>query len=443
MKKSLLTAAMMLTMAISTQQALAQEASVTTGGETTEYSTLQDAMTAAVNSPAATITLLANVTLPNDENLTFATGDVTLDLNGKTITGYVAELIAINGGKLAITDGSDDKNGTVNNYNSTALKVKAGSLSVNAGTFKGMGMGISSEKGSDVALSGGRYTSSSGPAVSIYGKSALVPGYSYYNTSTGAELNDNYTGGVMSGYTYAHDVTVKKTAPKVTVTVGGETTDCYSFSSALELALDATAPATITLLADVALGYQDGFSFDRGVITLDLNGYGISNYSNYAIKVNGGTLTIVDSSDFQSGSVSNYAEYVVYAASGSLTIHGGSFYGNYGLYVGPDASCTIDNGFFTGFGGGYAVYSEGKSALAPGYAYFDYQSDEQLQDSFAHPIYMSDGSNALEVYVKESTSTGISDISVNASKAVKTIENGLLIITRDGKRYNAAGQLVK
>lgn len=51
-------------------------------------------------------------------------------------------------------------------------------------------------------------------------------------------------------------------------------------------------------------------------------------------------------------------------------------------------------------------------------------------------------SNEIEVKVV-SKSTGINDIKVNDGKVYKTIENGQVIIVKDGARYNTVGQSIK
>ena len=39
--------------------------------------------------------------------------------------------------------------------------------------------------------------------------------------------------------------------------------------------------------------------------------------------------------------------------------------------------------------------------------------------------------------------TGINDINVETSKVVKTIENGQVVIVKDGVKYNVAGVCIK
>lgn len=67
---------------------------------------------------------------------------------------------------------------------------------------------------------------------------------------------------------------------------------------------------------------------------------------------------------------------------------------------------------------------------------------------YVHAVYKYDGKEREDgwsfPYTINQAPTGVNDLNVTVtSKAVKTIENGQLVITKDGKRYNAAGQLMK
>ena len=57
----------------------------------------------------------------------------------------------------------------------------------------------------------------------------------------------------------------------------------------------------------------------------------------------------------------------------------------------------------------------------------------------------ADGSVAaqVDVYVSVDVTTGINDINVNSAKVVKMIENGQVVIVKDGVKYNVAGQAIK
>ena len=75
-----------------------------------EYATLQDAVDAAQNGE--TITMLGDAT----ESIEIAADkNITLDLNGKTLTNAADKHTIENNGTLTINDSSNDKTGTVDN----------------------------------------------------------------------------------------------------------------------------------------------------------------------------------------------------------------------------------------------------------------------------------------------------------------------------------------
>ena len=98
-----------------TISAVAAGVSVTIDGTTSSYETLADALSAlstAENTASVTLLNDATLALTTDENgyITLAGSDVTIDLNGKTLTGTKAEgveancLFFINGGATTIKD---------------------------------------------------------------------------------------------------------------------------------------------------------------------------------------------------------------------------------------------------------------------------------------------------------------------------------------------------
>ena len=118
--------------------------SVTINGETTEYSDIFAAF-ASAEKAVATITLLDNVYLREDEKKPTLPGkielmtnaSITLDLNGHTITHadigytdfYTVPVISMWAGTLTITGG-----GTIHGmYNTAALSVSGGTVTLDDG----------------------------------------------------------------------------------------------------------------------------------------------------------------------------------------------------------------------------------------------------------------------------------------------------------------------
>ena len=113
------------------------------GAYTTYYASFSDAVTAAnAATEPVTVTLLANVTELTSTIMLGNSSKVTLDLNGKTLSGLASTLIQVVSGALVeITDLSTDKGGVIENTN-TSDGPKAisnnGTLTINGVTVKGV-----------------------------------------------------------------------------------------------------------------------------------------------------------------------------------------------------------------------------------------------------------------------------------------------------------------
>lgn len=98
------------------------------------YNTLTAAIAAAGNSD--TVKLLSDVT----ESITVENGkNITLDLNGKTLTNEADKHTITNNGTLTIKDSSNDKKGTVDNVSNgkaALINDKDATATLNGGTFK-------------------------------------------------------------------------------------------------------------------------------------------------------------------------------------------------------------------------------------------------------------------------------------------------------------------
>ena len=98
-----------------------------------KYATLTAAITAA--SANDTVTLLSDVT----ESITVENGkNITLDLNGKTLTNKADKHTITNNGTLTINDSSNDKKGTVDNVShqkGALVNDEGATATLNGGTF--------------------------------------------------------------------------------------------------------------------------------------------------------------------------------------------------------------------------------------------------------------------------------------------------------------------
>ena len=372
-------------------------ASVTIDETTTGYADFQDALTAAKTASSATLTLLQDINRENSMDF-YSGSNVTLDLNGHSITGNLSySLIYIaNGGTLTITDMSSEKSGYVINNGDRAINTEDGStIYIQAGTFCSHNHYAISIYSNNVALSGGRFITENGSrAIDINTGSVLADGY-FFLDSNGDKLYEIYN---------IKDVTVGKVyAASVTTTNG--TVQYEDLGSALSAA-KAASSATVTLRQNVSLPTNTGLTFDEGNIILDLNGKSLSSSQTDAINVNGGTLTITDNSSKKSGQVSTSYGTPVSATSGSLTIHAGTFTSNVhsALIVNGgngNLTASVDGGRFVynGYGPIGAVSVTGMSALADGYAYYKTGSITQLSDVTSGQIYMDQSGPVTDVTV--------------------------------------------
>ena len=404
---------------LSTDTVIVKQASVkavlTKNGEDTNYYSFNTAFTAAQQCTAddnAMLKLMKNYTIPNGYNayITLSSGTFTLDLNGDTISNTNQTTILVSGANLTITDSSKGQNGALINSGSFAVNITGGSLTVLAGnliarnTAPALNVGSSSPT---VSLKGGKYMSNNtyGYRVYAYGKSLLAPDYSYYNLRTDEELND-ITSGYLKMSNIADTLIVKQASVKAVLTKGGEDTNYYDFNSAFAAAQQCTADdnATLKLMKNRTMPSSEGYiTLSSGTFTLDLNGDTIRNSNSQTILVNGANLTITDSSEGQKGALISTSSYAVNATSGSLIITGGTFVGNgtYCYAVNTSSSCdslAISGGKYYVTGGStYRLYTYGKSALAPGYAYYNMRTGEELTDYTGQPIYVAMSTDTVEV----------------------------------------------
>ena len=371
------------------------KAVLTRNGEGTNYSDFNAAFTAAQQCTAddnATLKLMQNYAIPDNKSyITLSSGTFTLDLNGDTISIYNAQTILVSGANLTITDSSEGQKGALINRASSAVNVTSGSLTVLAGNLIARNTSPALYVNSStptVLLKGGKYMSNStyGSRIYTYGKSLLAPGYSYYNLSTDEEMND-VTSGYISMSNTADTLVVKLGAVKAMLTKGDVVTTYKDINAAFAAAQQCTASdnATLKLLQNYAIpnGKDAYITLSNGAFTLDLNGCTISNYDNQTILVSGAKLTITDSSEGQKGMIKNQGAFALNATSGSLIITGGTFVGSGGYAVQTSSSCdslAFSGGKYYLTSGTYRLNTPGKSALAPGYSYYNLSTNEEMND---------------------------------------------------------------
>lgn len=305
-----------------------------------DYESLADAVSAARDGQ--TVTLLTDV-----EQNTQLTIDksITLDLNGKTISNTVdiwgdntnAILSITNGAKVTIAgNGTIDakendcyainvvkgdltiENGTFYG-NVSVVQVQEGTLSVKGGTFDLHQKWEGSSKylfnciddayvngNANVAISGGTFVGfdpNVSPEQKVDGKAP-----SFAAPGTGVIKNED------GSFTAAAGMTAQ------ILDKDGNSVKAYkSLTEAIDAAGDGQ---TVTLLGDAT----ESVTIEASKrITLDLNGFKLTNASDHTIT-NNGTLTIKDSSAAKTGTVDNVTHGKgALVNNGTVTLDGGTF----------------------------------------------------------------------------------------------------------------------
>ena len=266
-----------------------------------QYATLADAVAAANNGD--TVTLLTNTA----EDITIAQDkDITLDLNGKTLTNRTSDTITVALGANLTIEGE----GTVDNIShGKAAVYNNGSVTLNGGTY------TRSKETGEVKVDKNSYYN------------ILNHGSMTINKDVTVEQRGNFSSLVANGYYDYEGVTSK-----------GEKSQYIEGTNAAE--------PTLTI---------EGGTFSGGINTLKnddggnitINGGTVINYTQAALQnhnvatINGGTFT-ADSKYVIDDCGCNEAH-----DSGELMIFGGTFRGK--LYVrSPYSKVTIMDGLFKG-----------------------------------------------------------------------------------------------
>lgn len=266
-----------------------------------QYATLADAVAAANNGD--TVTLLTNTA----EDITIAQDkDITLDLNGKTLTNRTSDTITVALGANLTIEGE----GTVDNIShGKAAVYNNGSVMLNGGTY------TRSKETGDVKVDKNSYYN------------ILNHGSMTINKDVTVEQSGNFSSLVANGYYDYEGVTSK-----------GEKSQYIEGTNAAE--------PTLTIKGGTFSGGINTLKNDDGG-NITINGGTVTNYTQAALQnhnvatINGGTFT-ADSKYVIDDCGCNEVH-----DSGELMIFGGTFMGK--LYVrSPYSKVTIMDGLFKG-----------------------------------------------------------------------------------------------
>ena len=423
------------------------EAKVTSGGKTTFYESVRDAISAA-NTGGGVVTVFGDLSFPKIDRIT---GSMTIDLNGFTwYTRQSDRLFTVAG-----RDGTEVsiQNGRIESWNrgNGAVYLQSGSLVIEGTAV------LDGFTNPAVTVTGGSLTLKAG-AVLLHGLKAqsghtigeyLAPGtaYAVYDKTTGkaaepltlvdCTAEENLGDLVIVAHTHRFDANGKCqdcgyvcSHENVDMTTGKcaacskqlyqakiGTTGYATLETALTAAQE-TKNSTVTVLCDIALSETAYFYLAKGTFTLDLNGHKLAQPSDMSagdealFRIAGADITIEGRT--AGSEISDRRLGTVVLMSGKLSIHGGKI-----RKVGwIDGELTITDGEF----GELAAYTDHLTAavsggtfkritygddvgrwegslltiLKSGYAFFDVDSKEVVDAS---------GQKLENVYVSTHTHT--------------------------------------
>lgn len=412
-------------------------AQITIGEDITSYYNPSELKTAAeAIEGEATIKILNDVTIANGLDFTKDDSNVILDLNGYTFTTWIYV-----SNSLTIRDNSDGQTGKmVKSSEGVLLYVEEGSLTIDGGTFVGTWCVCLDYQG-HVTLNGGKFEAET---------------YSFYLDSNDASLTlgknkmmVNWIGrecqlvrGAIEGPCRVMEKTTPD--PMAQITTGGTVTEYneLEIASFMHAAEFIEGEATIKLLTDVTLYDRLTFGKANTNITLDLNGCTFK--CNIVVTGENSRLTICDNSDKQTGKIENSEDDFVInnIENGSLIIDGGMIVGQKGICLSDDASLTINGGKFKA----PYLYVEDETSAKPIVMGGFFSMDPSDCVAEGYEVVTNDDEETKAEYLykvvkKSSTPTAIEGVNADkAQKAIKTIENGRIVIIRGDKKYGLSGR---
>lgn len=366
--------------------------SVTTADNAvTYYDTLSDAFAKAAEDD--TVTLLQNVT--TDEVLSTPSGSVTLDLNGRTITGGDIEddcvLFVGMLSQFTICDNSSGKTGRISK-GSKPYAVKTGggsSLTITGGSFDSVNIIGSAD------ISGGFFEQICYYTTQLY--RVLKNGYAFADSNE--DIVSAYDSSILSnvtvvphakhsgspcacGYVCPNTTRMDDTGhcpdcgtllAQASVTAGENVTYYTDFRNAVDAAQNENG-STVTLLQDVRLPsydedqYNDYIYIEKGTLTIDWNGHTLtgSTWHNLLTVSNRANATLKDSSGNNTGGVRNTAAHsgsavmINVLSSQRVIIEGGTYFPLVAKYQSCYGTFQINGGVFQnpeGTGNRFAIYN--------------------------------------------------------------------------------------
>ena len=406
------------------------------GEQETLYTDFLTAYSATASYDSATLQLLRDVDI-GDNLLGNASGptsqqsnDLTLDLNGHTLTGsftYVM-VVASSNRKVTLTDSSGKNTGGIRNtnQNNEAVYVHSGaSVTITGGTYYPCVQIDKTYDAPTLTISGGVFQPGSGksalvcsnanPGTTATLRDLLAEGGTLSYDAEGTDLVDVYvvapfendvayaatekgrTVYVVPHTQHSVDTSTGKCgcgyAPVATVTAGENVAYFDTLQEALTNA-QGTPGSTLTLMQDVTLAEDAYIYITSGSFTIDWHGHTLSGSTNMELLTvtQAANLTLMDSKN-NAGGVTNSGKICGAAvgfycdSTGSLTITGGTYSPQVLRKETAYGTMQISGGVFQNPAGSrrsFALYTEKgtlSEMLAPGYA-FVYRNDDSVVSSY-------------------------------------------------------------
>ena len=405
------------------------EAKVTSGGKTTFYESVRDAISAA-NAGGGVVTVFEDLWFPKIDRIT---GSMTIDLSGFTWYTRKSDRLFTVAGR----DGTEVsiQNGRIESWNfgNGAVYLQSGSL-----VIEGTAVLDGYTKNPAITVTGGSLTLKAG-AVLLHGLKAqsghtigeyLAPNtaYALYDTKTGKAAEpltlvdcgteENLGDLVIVAHTHRFDANGKCqdcgyvcSHENVDMTTGKcaacskqlyqakiGTTGYATLNAALTAAQE-TENSTVTVLCDIGVPVTTYYRLTKGTVTLDLNGHKLADTESAD-----GSLFAIDGADFTikgttaGSAIQEQRIFAITLLSGNLAIHGGSFGridwvggtltitdGKFEfLYYSRNPTATISGGTFQIITVDDAFANKAPSVwhtLKSGYAFFDVDSKKVVDAS--------------------------------------------------------------
>ena len=417
------------------------------------YATLADAIKVA---DGKTIVMLQDVT--DSKQIVINKGiSITIDLNGKTISGAVTNSYGLfkNSGTLTIDDTATGGK-LYNNANTPVIRnaETTSVVTINGGTIQSATTSTSDSSGSAISNNTGTLTINGGNISAS--KHAVYTGanpnsYLYINggtftsgTSQAVYVGNgkcDITGGTFTPAAGFDDVYLYNGALKAPETVSSNASatftnaaDGYVYSLAGAV-YGATAGETVTMLKDVNLVAAVTFNKD---LTLNLNGKNIQSPVS-ALKVTVGTLTIEGEGLVKGANPSAIGTSdpysAVWANGGNVIINGGTFdeggvdgSGNSTIFINKAGTITVNGGTFKNsatYGGKYWTLNmqqgTSSSIIVKGGEFYNFDPANNLNEGISGgngTNYVADG------YITEMTESG--------SDRIYTVKEGVWIAKIEG-----------